>query len=443
MPPSVLQARRELAFAQGLASHGGWYHSMEFPDGARIEGYTPLSVLRDRYAELHLPGDLTGKRALDIGAWDGWFSFEMERHGAQVTAVDVVALPNFEYAHRRKQSQVRYVVDDVVNLPRHNLGQFDYTLFLGVLYHVRHPLLALDTVCGLTREMAIIDSYVIDGDDRAHIHSPLPFCEFYETDELGGNLDNWFGPTVDCLLAFCRSAGFVRVSLVNLWHRHARVVCHRHWDPPPPNPTVPAPVLADARRTHGEGVLFSSERDEYLTFWFSSSEPKLEKGEVFPEVGEFAAPVLAVKPVGVNAFVANVRLPPGLAAGPQTVKLRLARSDFSNQRTIFVDTPLAAGQFRILKVFDGSRWTENRVSLTSGGFLTLWVEGLPPEADAVSTHLLAGHQPLPVIYMSPHAPEAARQVNARLSELLQPGRFNIQLRHGAGVSNLAQIEVEA
>ena len=139
---SILRERRELAFAEGLASHHGWYHSMEFPGGDKIEGYNPLSVLRERYAEMNLPDDLTGQRVLDIGAWDGWFSFEMERHGAQVTAVDLVALPNFEYAHQRKQSQVRYIVEDVVNLPRHNLGQFDYTLFLGVLYHVRHPLLA-------------------------------------------------------------------------------------------------------------------------------------------------------------------------------------------------------------------------------------------------------------------------------------------------------------
>jgi len=133
MADSVLDARRALAFGDALAARDGWYHSIEFPDGSRIDGHISLEILRERYADFGFPEDLTGKRALDIGAWDGWFSFEMERHGADVTAVDVVSVPNFEAAHRRMGSKVRYVVSDICNLPRHHLGHFDYTLFLGVL----------------------------------------------------------------------------------------------------------------------------------------------------------------------------------------------------------------------------------------------------------------------------------------------------------------------
>ena len=443
MSTSVLQARRELNFADILASRNGWYHSMEFPDGARIEGHMSLAVLRERYAELQLPEDLSGKRALDIGAWDGWFSFEMERHGAEVTAVDVVAVPNFQHAHQRKGSHVRYIVEDVYNLPRHHLGKFDYTLFLGVLYHVRHPLLALDVVCSLTREMAIVDSFVIDGGGREHIYSPLPFCEFYETDELGGNFDNWFGPTVECLLAFCRSAGFVRVRLVNIWQNHARVACYRHWDPPPCDPTVPAPVLVDAKHCQNGGVLFSSDKEEYLTYWFTCDAASVEKDQVLPEVGEFAAPVLVVKMVEPGVFVANVRIPPGLAPGPHTVRLRLADSAFSNERTIFLDTPLRAGQFEIGRVFDGVRWTESRISLSAGGHLSLWVTGLPPGADVISTELYAGSQRVALTYLGPELVDGARQMNAQLGGVFQPGRWNLHLRQGIGVSNVVQVEVEA
>src|SRR5580658_11177183 len=64
----------------------GWYHSMELPDGRVIPGFQSLEVLRKRLAQFPVPGDLRGKRALDIGAWDGWFSFELERRGAQVMA---------------------------------------------------------------------------------------------------------------------------------------------------------------------------------------------------------------------------------------------------------------------------------------------------------------------------------------------------------------------
>jgi tRNA (mo5U34)-methyltransferase len=447
MSSSVLQARRELNFADILALRNGWYHSMEFPDGARIEGHMPIELLRERYADLRLPDDLTGKRALDIGAWDGWFSFEMERHGAEVTAVDVVAVPNFQYAHARKRSRVRYIVEDVYNLPRHHLGQFDYTLFLGVLYHVRHPLLALDVVCGLTREMAIVDSFVVNGDerggdDREHIHSPLPFCEFYETDELGGNLDNWFGPTVDCLLAFCRTAGFVRVRLLSILENHARVACYRHWEPPPGDPAVPAPVLLDAKHNHHGGVRFSSDKEEYLTYWFTCGAAALDKDQVLPEVGEFAAPVLVVSMVEPGVFMANARIPPGLSPGLHTVRLRLADSAFSNERTIFLDTPLSAGQFEIGKVFDGVRWTENRISLSAGGHLSLWVTGLPPAADPISTELYAGIERLALTYLGPELVDGARQLNAQLGTVFQPGRFNLHVRQGIGVSNIVQIEVE-
>ena len=119
MSSTVLQARRELGFEDSLSSRNGWYHSMEFADGSRIDGYIALPILRERYADLGLPDDLTGMRALDIGALrDGWFSFEMESHGAEVTAVDVVAVSNFQHAHARHRSKVRYLVEDIYHLPR-------------------------------------------------------------------------------------------------------------------------------------------------------------------------------------------------------------------------------------------------------------------------------------------------------------------------------------
>jgi hypothetical protein len=300
-------------------------------------------------------------------------------------------------------------------------------------------LLALDIVCGLTREMAIVDSFVIDGEERAHIDSPLPFCEFYETDELGGNFDNWFGPTVDCLLAFCRSAGFVRVRLINTWHRHARVACYRHWLPAPDEPRVPAPVLLDAKHSWDGGIHFSSDREEYLTYWFTCDADTLQKDQVLPEVGEFAAPVLVVKKMDGGVFVANVRMPPGLSPGAHDVRMRLEDSAFSNQRTIFLDAPLCAGQFEIVKVFDGVTWRENEVSLSEGGFLTLWVTGLPEGADLISTELYAGVQRVPLTYVGEEVP--ARQINARFDAVFLAGRVNVYLRCELGVSNRVQIDV--
>src|SRR4051812_30470281 len=314
MSDSIIEARRKLNFEKELAA-SGWYHSMSFPDGEVIEGYTPLDVLRQRYADFRLPDDLNGCRALDIGAWDGWFSFEMERHGASVTAVDLVEVKNFLYAHNKLKSGVTYVTSDIYDLPELKLPPFEYVLFLGVLYHLRHPLLALETVCSLTTEMAVVDSFVIDGEEREHITTPIPFLEFYETDELGEHIDNWFGPTVECLMALCRAAGFVRVQYVNTWHRHARVLCHRKWEPEPAAPTCAAPVLRDALNGRDYGINFRSRKEQYVACWFSCAAETLTRQDLRLEIGGFGAQALSLHRDGPEHWIMNVQLPPGLKPG--------------------------------------------------------------------------------------------------------------------------------
>jgi len=84
-----------------------------------------------------------------------------------------------------------------------------------VLYHVKHPLLALEIVCGLATDTVVVESFVTDGDTWKEHAEDIPTMEFYETDELGNGLDNWVGPTVGCLLALCRAAGFARVELLH------------------------------------------------------------------------------------------------------------------------------------------------------------------------------------------------------------------------------------
>jgi tRNA (mo5U34)-methyltransferase len=128
----------------------GWYHSMELPDGRVIPGFQSLDVLRHRLAQFPLPADLRGKRALDIGAWDGWFTFELERRGAQVMAVDSTAIERFRIARDLLGSQAAYRIDDVCRLSPAQIGHFDIVLFLGVLYHLKHPMLALEKVCELS-----------------------------------------------------------------------------------------------------------------------------------------------------------------------------------------------------------------------------------------------------------------------------------------------------
>ena len=177
----------------------GWYHSFELADGTVIEGCMSLEWQRTRWSQFPVPASLHGKRLLDIGAWDGWFSFEAERRGAEVTSIDCVEIPNYLYIHRKLGSKAAYRALDLFELPGAGaLGRFDIVLCLGVLYHLKHTFLGLEIVCGLTTELAMIQTFVTDGDGWRGHQDDIPTMEFYETDELMGQFDNWNGPTVGC-----------------------------------------------------------------------------------------------------------------------------------------------------------------------------------------------------------------------------------------------------
>ena len=304
------EPRRGKDFSQELAEKG-WYHSFELPDGTRIEGYNQLDTLRKRYTRFPIPEDLTGKRVLDIGAWDGWFSFEAERHGAAVTAIDCVEVPNFLEIQKKLGSRVSYRLLDFYELPEAGLGVFDFVFCLGILYHLKHPLLALEIVCALTTDTAIVESFVTDANTWREHQDEVPTMEFYETDELGNQLDNWIGPSVSCLMAMCRAAGFARVEFLHTTGFHAGVVCHRKWEPVPAETQRAAPELLAAMNTRTLGVNFSTRKEEYITCWFRTTEAKVTRDQLRLEVADFGVPALYVRPDENGTWIANFRLPPG------------------------------------------------------------------------------------------------------------------------------------
>jgi tRNA (mo5U34)-methyltransferase len=137
-----------------------WHHIMHLPHGIVSPGvYDP----RQLFSFLELP-DLRGKRVLDVGARDGFFAFECERLGAEVVALDHIQmeLTGFGVAKEVYGSKVEYIQANVYDLGPDQLGTFDVVLFLGVLYHLRHPLLALDRLRLLCRSLLIIESLVCD-----------------------------------------------------------------------------------------------------------------------------------------------------------------------------------------------------------------------------------------------------------------------------------------
>lgn len=425
-------AKRRRNFGKELAQKG-WYHSIEFPDGTVTDGLIPLQRLKERVRHMPIPEDLRGKRVLDIGAWDGWFSFEMERRGADVVAVDSVEIQNFLAAHEARNSKVEYRILDVMELSPRELGYFDIVLFLGVLYHLKHPLLGLEKVCELTRDLAIIESYVTD--DPAAIHG-YPRMEFYERDELGEQLDNWFGPSPECLFGLCRTAGFARVDLCDITDERATIACHRKWSALLTSPTRPAPVLNGALHYRNYGLNFYTTRDEYVSCWFNSPVFEPTRDTVFPETGGFGVQPIDVRRFDEKQWLATFKLPPGLPPGWHDVRLRTEGSPFSEPARIAVDIQAAAKELRLESVTDGRTWTPREIT---SGYLSVWVAGLPENADRGNARVLIDGRNQEILYVSIPDEQGLRQINASLRRLVRPGTHELAVECGGTRSNSISI----
>jgi tRNA (mo5U34)-methyltransferase len=199
---------------RSLVAAQRWYHTIDLGGGIVTAG---IDNTAERLARLALPASLDGLSVLDIGAWDGFFSFECERRGARrVVATDFYSWHGdgwgnkrgFELARRALGSRVEDVDIDVMDLSPERLGRFDIVLFLGVLYHLKHPLLALERVASVTRGTLILETVV----DLADVREPA--AAFYPDRELNGDPTNWWGPNVPAVCAMLRAVGYDRVTPV-------------------------------------------------------------------------------------------------------------------------------------------------------------------------------------------------------------------------------------
>ena len=403
----------------------GWYHSIALPDGRIIEGLLSLETLKARLAKMPIPADLRGKRVLDIGAWDGWFSFEMEKRGAEVVAVDCVELDTFREAHRLLNSKVQYLEMDVLELTPATVGRFDIVLFLGVLYHLKHPMLALERVCALATDLTIVESFAADVGE-------YPLLEFYETDELRSQLDNWFGPNLDALAAMCRSVGFARVETIYTDADRAALACYRRW--PAAAEQIPA-VLNGVQNNRTHGMNFYTTRDEYATCWFESPEAALTRFDVFPEVNGFGSMPIDVRRFDESQWMASFALPPGLDPGWHDVRLRTRERGWSGTHRIAVDIPAHTDRLDLRSIYDGISWDQGVAKRANGGFASMWLRGLPENADRANVRVYAGGMRHPVIFVSALNAEGERQVNVKLREEIGDGQHRIHVVFGPAVSN--------
>jgi len=208
-----------------------WYHTIDLGGGIVTPGVDDSPL---RLARAQLPESLNGLTVLDIGAWDGFFSFECERRGAaRVVAADHFSWhgpgwgtkAGFMLAREALGSRVEDIDIDVMDLSPERVGTFDVVLFLGVLYHLRHPFLALERVASVTRDRLILETVV----DLVGLQRPA--MAFYPGRELNNDPTNWWGPNTAAVEAMLQSVGFARVRTVtptpSAPYRAARAVYHR------------------------------------------------------------------------------------------------------------------------------------------------------------------------------------------------------------------------
>ncbi len=418
---------------RSLLEEGGWWHSFELPDGTVIRGANSLEGLRERIAHFPIPEDLRGKRVLDIGSWDGWFAFEMERRGADVMAVDIIDSPRFREIHRVLQSRIDYRQMDVYDLTPAKVGQFDIVLFMGVLYHLKHPLLGLERLCALTKDLAAVDSFVLQAANADGVTLERPLMEFFETDEFGGQVDNWVAPNVPCLLAMCRTAGFARAVLHNVGEFGASVACFRQWDPPA-QPDLPAPTLVYLAHHTNFGINFDSSKDDYVTAWFNWSGAHLSRADVRPVVGPFGVAPILLRPrlesPDSGQWETGFRIPPGLPPGWHDVRIAVADGPSSNAMRLALDVPLQVDHVAILGARDGKDWTPGRLIRQNGDGLSLWLAGLPGNADAHNLRILIDGVLVPVTYLADPDP-LDRQVNCVVPSDFPPGAHTIAVQIGS------------
>jgi tRNA (mo5U34)-methyltransferase len=199
-----------------------WWHTIDLGNGVVTPGRDETPA---RLPLLHLP-PLAGKTVLDIGAWDGFYSFAAERLGAaRVVATDEYAWQRlgtgrqgFDLAHRALDSKVEPVEIDVMDLAPEKLGgTFNVVLFLGVLYHLRDPLAALDRVANVTGDLLVMETHV------DMLGTRKPAAAFYPKQELYGDDTNWWGPNLPAVLGMLRATGFRDPKVVHLTPRRQRI----------------------------------------------------------------------------------------------------------------------------------------------------------------------------------------------------------------------------
>jgi tRNA (mo5U34)-methyltransferase len=222
----------------------GWFHPIDLGQGVTTRGLS-----QGPFVSAEQMPDLQGRSVLDIGAWDGYYSFQAERLGAArimaldhyVWGVDMGArqvywaecrakgvLPDhdrdltdfwmpdlpgrraFDFAREALDSRVEATVGDFATMDLAAVGTYDVVLYLGVLYHMKEPLRALERLRSVTDQVAVIETQAMD----VRGLETVSLLQFFAGGDFAADYGNWYIPTIEALHQMTRAAGFSRVETV-------------------------------------------------------------------------------------------------------------------------------------------------------------------------------------------------------------------------------------
>lgn len=220
-----------MSIQEKIKSLSPWFHNIHLPDGSQT---APEHFLGDFPAfkwqniKTSLPEDLRGWKVLDIGCNAGFYSLELAKRGAEVLAIDL----DPHYLAQAQWVAEQFGLDDKIRFEQkqvydiaHMEEKFDLIWFMGVFYHLRYPMLALDILAQKTKKLMVFQTLSLPGKEEMEVPDDVEFHKreimksaawpgmaFIEH-KLAGDPTNWWAPNHQGIISMLRSCGFKIISM--------------------------------------------------------------------------------------------------------------------------------------------------------------------------------------------------------------------------------------
>jgi tRNA (mo5U34)-methyltransferase len=314
---------------------GPWFHYIDLGHGVVTKKTSavgePLEHPRPTWEKVRvaIPEDLAGKTLLDVGCNAGFYAIEASRRGAvRVLGID---------SQRNLIRQAVFVRDvlgldieyrrlTVYDLDPRELGQFDITLALGLVYHCKHLVLALERLFAITRELLILETAIYPrnvapqsstykvGELTSHLH-PIAYVE--NPSDAKEAIYNWFLPSVEALRALVKNVGFDKVEVLPSSDGDRVILACRKSEPYPDSRAIAylsaGISLIDGPQKCSPGEVLSfrirTENTGYAR-WLMKGEEKKDRGAV-----HLVAHILSPDEEPLSWYHAGAFLPHDVAPG--------------------------------------------------------------------------------------------------------------------------------